>query len=162
MSRDLTTNQSLLLAAAVRLLIMQLGVLRCALRIEHVVETLRPLPILPVAHPAPSVLGLSVIRGEPLPVIDLAKLLGCGGNEPGRFVVIRSGNRKVVLAVEAVVGVRVAPAETLGDLPPLMSGAAAGAITSLGALDRELVLVLQTGQLIPEETWPLLNLPEKA
>ena len=47
----------------------------CALPLVHVLEVMRPLPLEKV-EPAPAfLLGLAVIRGEPLPVVDVAALL---------------------------------------------------------------------------------------
>jgi hypothetical protein len=44
----------------------------CALALESVLETMRPLPIEPLAGVPEFVRGLPVIRGTPLPVIALA------------------------------------------------------------------------------------------
>jgi purine-binding chemotaxis protein CheW len=79
---------------------------RCAIPLEHVVETMRPLPVLPLAGAPQLVLGLAVVRGRPLPVVDAAALFG--GSAPaaaGRFVSLRAPGRQLVLAVGAVDGV---------------------------------------------------------
>src|ERR1039458_3558579 len=81
---------------------------RCALPLEHVVETMRPLPIGPLAGAPPGVSGLAVIRGAPVPVVDLSRLfssdVGYIEVAPTRFVTVRVGQRVVALAVDRVEG----------------------------------------------------------
>src|SRR5688572_15607941 len=48
----------------------------CALPLDAVVETMRPLVVEPVAGAPGFVSGLSIVRGEPIPVVDAARLLG--------------------------------------------------------------------------------------
>lgn len=122
-----------------------------AIPIAHVVETMRPLPIEPHPNPPSFVIGVSVVRGEPLPVLDAARLLGGADARPTRFVTLRVADRQVVLAVEAIVGVRDIPPGSLRTLPPLLAGAADGVVASLGTLDAQLLLVLRAVHLVPEE-----------
>ena len=58
------------------LLLCQVGSLVCALPLEHISETMRPLSLQPFHGMPPFVDGLSIIRGAPVPVVDLARLLG--------------------------------------------------------------------------------------
>jgi hypothetical protein len=46
--------------------------------------------------------GLAVIRGVPLPVVALAALFHADPGACGCFVVVRTGERRVALAVDAV------------------------------------------------------------
>ncbi|HEX7896836.1 MAG TPA: chemotaxis protein CheW [Planctomycetota bacterium] len=129
----------------------------CALPLSSVVETFRPLDLRPVSDlPIPAfVLGVAVIRGEPVPVVDLGALLGLAEPaSPKRWLTLRLGGRFVALAVEDVL--RVVPAERLDrkPLPPLLSGAKA--VDALGTLDGEFLSVLETGRLVPDETWSAL------
>src|SRR6202041_1193103 len=48
----------------------------CALPLAHVVETMRPLPVEPMAGAPPYVPGLGISRGRPAPAVDVARLLG--------------------------------------------------------------------------------------
>jgi purine-binding chemotaxis protein CheW len=126
----------------------------CALPVANVEETMRPLPIGPLAAAPAFVTGLSIIRGRPTPVVDTGALLGARDEaRPRRLVVLRLGERRVALAVEEVLGVRALPRVTLHRLPPLLSEASRDAIAAVGALDDALLLALDTGRLVPEAVW---------
>lgn len=130
----------------------------CALPLAQVVETLRPLPVEPLAGAPAFVQGLCVIRGAPRPVVDAARLLGTqagsGGSPDARFVSVRAGAGQVALAVDAVLGVRRVPPESLQDLPPLLQEAGAEAVAAIGRLDAELLLVLRSSRLLPAAGLP--------
>jgi purine-binding chemotaxis protein CheW len=100
-------------------LVCRLATRLCALPLENVAETMRPLPIEPLAGMPASVLGLSVIRGQPVPVIEAARLFDETGPEPQRFITIRIGGRLVALAVDSVLGVRSIEAALNDELVPL-------------------------------------------
>jgi purine-binding chemotaxis protein CheW len=143
---------------------------------------MRPLPVEPVAGAPSFVLGLAVIRGQPTPVIDAARLLSSGANSVGRpapdpvlpdatapdpvsmparrFVTLRVGERTVALALDAVLEVRLLPPELLNDTPSLL-GSGTESVSALGALDTQLLLVLEAGRLIPESLLTALA-PERA
>jgi purine-binding chemotaxis protein CheW len=132
-------------------LICRVGGALCALPIDSTVETFRPLPVEPIAGAPASVLGLAIVRGQPMPVVDLAWLITGMRGSATRFVVVRTGERQVALAIDAVVGVRELGADQARGLPPLLDAGHAPTIAAIGALDRELFLVLQTARLMPEE-----------
>jgi purine-binding chemotaxis protein CheW len=125
----------------------------CALPLQQVVETLRPLPVEPMAGVAEWVLGLSLIRGAPVPVVNLARLLGMGDPAIGRFITLSIAQRTVALAVSDVLGVRELPPEDTHELPPLLQGAAEQAVSELARLDGGLLLVLEAARCLPENTW---------
>jgi purine-binding chemotaxis protein CheW len=124
----------------------------CALPLNEVSLTLRPLPIQAVMGGPPYVQGVSIIGGEAIPVVDLGCLLGeSSPPATGRFVVVRAGpTRKVALAVEQIVAVTDLESANLGELPPLLSGAAQST-RSLAVADRELLVVLEAARLLPED-----------
>lgn len=129
----------------------------CAFPLAHVVEIMRALPTRALANAPEFVRGISIIRGEPLPVVDLALVLGAvSAGELTRFVVVRSGDRKVAVAVETVVGIRQAASEMLAGMPRLLSKAQPGIVTAIGALERELLLVLEATYFVPEVVWSSL------
>lgn len=126
----------------------------CALPIEHVEETMRPLPLEPLAGMPPFVLGLCIIRGAARPVVDAGKLLGAGEAEtPTRFLTLRIDERRVALAVDAVVGVRDLSAHVLENLPPLLHDAGADVVSAIGTLDAGLLLVLRSARVVPDPVW---------
>lgn len=135
----------------------------CALPLHHVRETMRALPLETLPDMPAFMLGVSVIRGQVVPVVDLACLTGQADSAPGaRLVTLLLGQRQVALAVDEVIGVRSLPAASLGKVPPLLDGAEAGMLGALTILDAELLLVLQATHLIPDALWPLLDLREAA
>ncbi len=139
-------------------LLFRSGVRLCALPVAHVSETMRPLPIEPLASVPPCVRGLSIIRGAPTPVIDLAVLLADVPTErPARFVTLKIGKRQAALAVDEVIGIRRLPPESLQQLPPLLQNASAGAVSAIGTLDAELLVVLSAARLIPNSVWQAMD-----
>ena len=141
-------------------LIVRTGTRRCALRATHVIEIMRPLPMEPFANSPGFVLGLAVIRGVPVPVVDLAGLLGGAESEGAggisRFVSLRVDKRCVALAVEEVIDLRTLYASRLEELPPLLADKS-GAMHAIGILDAQLLLLLGTARMIPEGTWAALE-----
>jgi purine-binding chemotaxis protein CheW len=135
----------------------RVGARLCALPLEQVVETMRPLPAVPIAGAPAFVRGVSLIRGDSVPVVDAATLVGEPESQPTRFVTVAVDHRRIALAVDAVLGVRTLPAGTLHDLPPLLHHAETELVTALGELDAELLLVLQCAHLVPEAVWLLLE-----
>ncbi len=136
----------------------RVGSLVCGVPVEHVTETMRPLPIDPLAGAPPFVRGVSVVRGAPVPVIDAARMLGspealARSSSPGMFVALRVAGRVVALSVDSVVGVASLPAASLEDLPPLLHDASAEAVSAIGTHDSQLLLVLSAARLAPPSVW---------
>jgi purine-binding chemotaxis protein CheW len=139
-------------------IVCQVRARHCALLVSRIVETMRPLPVEPLASMPPFVAGLAVIRGTPTPVIDAGALLGeSAAARPTRFVVVRIGARHVALAVEGVLGVRSLDATALLELPPLLRHASNEIVSALGTLDAELLVVLGDAYLIPPSLWEQLD-----
>jgi purine-binding chemotaxis protein CheW len=131
-------------------LLCRIGRRLCGLPLDHVVETMRPLPIEPLADAPPFVVGLALVRGAPVPVADIGVLFGEPELRPQRMVTLDAGGRLVALVAEAVLGVRAIDAATSSDLPPLLQTAASGLVTAVGMLDAELLLFLHTARIVPE------------
>lgn len=118
---------------------------------------MRPLPVQPVAGTPPYVVGLAIIRGAAVPVVNPSRLLrsasspGPGASASGaeRFFTLRTGDRVVAIAVDAILGIRALPASSQRALPPLLREAASDGIASIGTLDAELLLLLQAVSLVP-------------
>jgi purine-binding chemotaxis protein CheW len=136
---------------AMPVLLCRLATRLIGVPIEHVVETMRPLPIEKLSGAPQFVVGASVIRGAPTPVVDAGRLLGESESRPRRFVTVRAGGRTVALSVDEVLGVSTIPAETLQALPPLLRDAGAEAVAAIGTLDAQLLLVLDSARVVPAE-----------
>jgi purine-binding chemotaxis protein CheW len=140
------------------LLLCRVGSLICALPLPYVSETMRPLPCEPVLGMPPFVDGLAVIRGAPVPVVDLARLLGSDSHAPRtRFVVVKVSERRVALSVEHVIGVRARGALVTSGLPPLLGRAGVEFVASVASLDAHLLVVLESGLILPESVWTTLD-----
>jgi len=136
-----------------------------ALAVKDVRETMRPLPIEPLAGTPPFVLGVAIVRGSAVPVIDAGRLLdpsadpsassSAAATSPSaaRFVSLELGDRTAVLAVDAVLDVRSLAAGILAQIPPLLRGAGKELVSIIGALDAQLLLVLEAARLVPDSVW---------
>ena len=146
-----------------QVLLFRAGSCGCAIPVSHIVETMRPLPIEPLAGLPPFVKGVSVIRGVATPVVDLGMLLSGRDHAPvTRFITLKAGGRQVALGVESVAGVARLDDSKFEALPPLLGNSEAGAVGSIGALDGRLLLVLRAGRVVPEEVWTRLAGAEPA
>jgi purine-binding chemotaxis protein CheW len=138
------------------MLVTRVGGIACALPIEHVVETMRPLPVEPIGkspdEALASVEGLAMIRGAPVPVVDARRLLGVTGAHTARFVIVRSAERRIALVVDAVLDVRRIELDRFSRLPPLLGSANRG-ISAIGACDAGLLVVLESARVLSEHTW---------
>jgi purine-binding chemotaxis protein CheW len=166
-------------------LIARAGSVACAIAIEHVVETMRPLPVAPIGHAPAGVRGLALIRGEPTPVLDATELLGgergtaatAPDGSPGRplvrteapasssqarFVVVRAGARRVALAFDAVLDVRWLPRAELAALPPLVAAAGREVVAAIGRADAALLVVLEVARALDAATWEQLDAEARA
>jgi len=123
----------------------------CAIPLEQVVETMRPLSIEPVTGAPEFVRGLAIIRGAPVPVVDAAMVVGGAESQSDRLVTLKFGPRRVALAVGAVVGVKAIAAGDLQDLPPLLQDAPAAVVSAIGTLDGELLLMLRNCSVLPAD-----------
>jgi purine-binding chemotaxis protein CheW len=136
-------------AARTHVLLVRLGRAFGALPTADVVETMRPLDTQPVQGLPPYVMGVAVVRGAPVPVVDLVRLAtGEAGIELRRFVTVRLAGRLAALAVNEVVGVREIDAGQLGALPPLVDP---GRFASLGRVDDRLLLGLERSRVLLED-----------
>lgn len=144
-----------------RYLVCHVGAHACALPLSCVVETMRPQPLETLSGTPSFILGVSIIRGAAMPVVDVARLLGVTA-KPSRFITIRTGNGVAVLATGDVTGVRDLGDALLAQTSPLLGEIAQDVVAAVAAADRRLVLVLQTSRLVPATVWSLLQPAEVA
>jgi purine-binding chemotaxis protein CheW len=131
----------------------------CAFPLAEVIEIMRPLPIEPLAIQSDFIRGVARIRGAAVPVVQLTGLLQGDGlcDLPTRFVTLRVGHRCVALAVQSVVGVADLGDQVFGNLPPLLNTVQTELIQSLGTLDAEFLVMLDTARMVPESMWGALS-----
>jgi chemotaxis signal transduction protein len=132
------------------LLVLSLGPARFGAWVDEVLEIVRTPPIsrLPLAHP--EVLGVTSVRGDVVPVLDLgARLLGVPAVQPGRLVLVRHRDSN------SLVGLLVDGADRLLDVhegelqrPPAAAEARLPAelMTGVVSRDEEVVTVLHIGR----------------
>jgi purine-binding chemotaxis protein CheW len=123
-----------------------------------VVEIMRPLALEALAGAPRFVVGVAVVRGEAMPVIDCGALL-TPADAPvplrahhTRWASIRCAQRNAVLAFEQIAGVRTLGAHAV-DLPPLLARAASDVVEAITTLDDALLLVLRGTKLVPDGVW---------
>jgi purine-binding chemotaxis protein CheW len=128
----------------------------------HVQETMRPLPTQLLAAAPDFVIGVALIRGAAVPVVDAGALLGETG-EPNatRFITLRIGERSIALAVEAVLGIRELDSTSLQQLPPLLRDASSEVLSALGSLDTEFLSLLELARTLTDPVLDALELSER-
>lgn len=137
-------------------LLVRTGEWTTALPITEVIETMRALPVRPVAGAPAFVRGVSIIRGQLMPVVDLGALLGAkeaaeDAGKAGRFVTVRAGSKPFALRVDQVLGAKFIEDAALTSTPALLSEALPEHASKLAALDGQMVVVLRTARVLPEE-----------
>lgn len=119
----------------------------CALPLADVVETMRPLPVKSLRGAPFHVLGLALVRGQPSVVVDVSLLLGGQAAAPAhRFVSLRTEGQPMVLAVEAVLGIRHVDLDSMQPMPRGLGSHTAS--RGLGTLDQSLILSIDVHQLL--------------
>ena len=134
-------------------LVFRAGPLLCALRLDEVLETMRPLATRSLAGTPAFVRGISVLRGVPTPVIDVSRLLGGGPAEPERYVAVRTERGAVALATGPILGISTVEAEPSGGHPALLGGGNSRLVAGVGTLGTEPLLLLQSMRAVPDEVW---------
>ncbi|HEY0001213.1 MAG TPA: chemotaxis protein CheW [Actinoplanes sp.] len=134
-------------------LVFRAGSLLCAIGLDEVVETMRPLETRPLAGTPAFVLGISVLRGVPTPVIDVARLLGGGPAEPERYVAVRTERGAMALATGVILGIRAIDAEAPGGHPALLAGGNSRLVAGVATIGAEPLLLLQSMRAVPDEVW---------
>lgn len=102
-----------------------------ALPVEQVLEVADLGAIASVPGSPAAIIGVRNLRGQVIPVIDLATLLGLSGDQPGRIVVAQSGELRAGILVNEVLDV--------GELPPVSEQVESGYLLGACLVDGELV-----------------------
>lgn len=134
-------------------LVFRAGPLLCALHLDEVIETMRPLTTHPLAGTPAFVTGICIMRGAPTLVVDVARLLGGIEAEVSRFVAVQTERGPVAFATGEIQGVRPVSTSTNGRHEALLGNAPARLIAAVGTLDAAPVLLLQSMRLVPDDVW---------
>jgi purine-binding chemotaxis protein CheW len=108
-----------------------------AVAVGHVLEVAELGQVRPVPGARPELLGIKSVRGQILPVVDLARLLGVHrAARPARLLVAEARGFRVGFAIDEVTGIGgLEGPEELGEpAPGTESGLLAGATLSDGEL----------------------------
>jgi purine-binding chemotaxis protein CheW len=133
-------------------LLFRAGSLLCALRLDEVIETMRPLTVRPLAGTPSYVRGVTIMRGVPTPVLDVARLVGGEEADIVRFVAVRTERGPVAFATGPVLGIRAAVADTARH-SVLYGGASSRLVAGVGTVDAEPILLLQSMRVLPDDVW---------
>ncbi len=107
-----------------------------ALPVENVREVAELGALTPVPRAPSEALGVRNLRGQVLPVFDLAALFGLErGGEAARLVVVEAGGRLAGLAIDEVTDVGTLPDPEAETESPLLTGAALVDGTLVGVVD---------------------------
>jgi purine-binding chemotaxis protein CheW len=144
----------------VTVLLVKTGGLLCALPIPGVIETMRPLPVTSISGTSAFVLGMCVVRGETVAVVDLAILLGLQPNHSNRsrLISMHAGPRVIAASVDSVVGLRIFDRAAFSEVPLLLQQAHPEVLKAVGVLERELLVVLDGSRIVSDEV--LAQLPD--
>lgn len=111
-----------------------------ALPVDRVLEVAELGPLTVVPGSPPEILGVRNLRGQVLPVIALAALLGLPAGDPTRVVVIESGELRAGLRVDEVLEVEELPPSSEPVESDLLDGACMVDGELVGVLDVDAVL----------------------
>lgn len=161
------------------MLFVSLARVRGALPVNSVLEVMRPLPVTPLGRAPAWCLGMSIIRGAVVPVVDLASLLwGEADGAARRLVTLELGTpearRTLALRVRDVLGLGRLPMSSA--LPSLLGAAeavhganlsndepsASASRAAATSLDQALTLALEPARLLSDEAWAELLLAQGA
>ncbi len=107
-----------------------------ALPVDDVLEVSEMGELTPLPGASPAIVGVRNLRGQVVPVVDLAEVLGLvGAPPPGRLVIVERAERKAGLAVDGVGGVEELPAASEETDSPHLAGALLSGGALVGVLD---------------------------
>jgi len=111
-----------------------------AMPVEHVLEVAELGEVAQLPGAPPAVLGVRNLRGQILPVVDLAALLGiAGGGEPRRLVIAESGGRLAGFAIDEV--------SDVGALPDALEETESELLVGAALVDDQLVGIVDVPRL---------------
>jgi len=140
-------------AAPAMTLVFRAGSCLCALRLDDVIETMRPSAVRPLTGMPGYVRGVTVMRGVPTPVLDVAHLLGEAHTEIVRFVAVRTERGPAAFATGEVLGIRTAGTHVADPPPGALLGPAGTLVAGVSRLNDQPLLLVQCMRVLPDEVW---------
>lgn len=122
-----------------------IGDLSYAVEIARVREIVRPLPLVPLPHAPPAIIGVADHRGEVIPVLDVRRRLGLPAVGPSRrtkWILVTLARRAAALVVDAVNDVFAALPEDRREVPEVGAGDTARGFSAVYGHRGSLVFVL--------------------
>ncbi len=136
------------------LLAFRLGEEDYVVMVEQVREVLRLWHVTPVPNAAGHVLGVTVLRGKVLPVIDLGRRLGLAPSvqdERCRIVVVSPSDEEAGLLVDRVMGVLRIPPDAIRPAPETIEqGAGAEFLQGIIRSEEKLYILLDLEKVLEE------------
>lgn len=129
-------------------LLVHAGPQLCAIPLGSVVETMRPLPIERIQGAPGALLGVSVVRGGAVPVVDLARLISGETSEPRRWVLARTQERSVALAATDVLGVSTLTPEAIEPGAALAASIAAPCVSAITCRGGRSIAILDVDRVL--------------
>ena len=114
---------------------VRIGSERYAVPVEHVLEVMPAVGVTPVPGAPPEVLGVCNVRGQIIPVLQLATALRLSESVAARIVIVEHDARRAGLAVDDVIDVAPLPEPTEPTESSLLLGAAFEGGELVGVLD---------------------------
>ncbi|MCV3271511.1 chemotaxis protein CheW [Roseobacter sinensis] len=102
----------------------------------------------------PCFMGVINLRGEMLPLLDLAAKLGLKTpqiNERSVIIVVEIGQNAIGLLVDSVSNIIAPPAEEMKEPPESAKNAASNFVSALTLVDEKLVRILDLAAIVPDE-----------
>jgi purine-binding chemotaxis protein CheW len=134
---------------------------RYAVEIRRVREIVRPLPLIPLPHAPPAILGVADHRGEVIPVLDVRRRLGLPPAPDAsrrKWLLVSLASRGVALVVDTVTDVYAASEQERREVPSTGIGDAARGIAAVYGHHGSLVFVLDVDRIAAAAE--LMELPE--
>ena len=136
-----------------RVVVFLLGEEAFGVDIYSIRTLVKPQEIFPVPHMPDYLIGLTNLRGEIVPVIDLRKRLGFAEKEyteETRYVVAEKRDEPICLVVDDVTGIEYFAPGFLEEPSEVISSIDTTYLHAIGKSDRQLVLLLDLDQVLGE------------
>jgi len=137
-----------------RVVVFSLGSETFGMDIHSIRTLVKPQETFPVPHMPDYLVGLTNLRGEIVPVIDLRTRLGIyqsNDTETTRFVVAEKEEGPICLVVDNVIGIEYFASDTLENPSEVIAGVNTTYLRAIGKSEERLVLLLDLDRVLGEK-----------